>query len=395
MRKHVIILMSLVLLAIVTCTTIVAAAGTTTGGQATDFDVPAKSAVLIDAKTGQVLFDKNSHEILPPASITKIMTLLLAMEAIERKQVSLDDLVTISPFAMSMGGSQIFLSAQDRLPLRIMLEAITMASANDACVAVGEFLAGTEGNFVDKMNKRAQELGMKDTNFINATGLPMPDHYTTAYDISLMARQLIKYPEFRKWASTWHTEIQVADGKRGLSNTNSLLNQYPGLDGVKTGHTEEAGYCLAASVERSGVRLISVVLGTKSEQARNAASAALLDYGFRAFAQKVVVEKDTPFKDIAIQNGKKGSINAYTADNIRISVIRGEELKFDQNITSLKKVAPIKKGDKVGELVLTKGDIELGRTDLLASEDVGKATFIFKLFNWIGGLFKSLFNKIF
>lgn len=401
MRKQVVQVICLVLLALFISTGMVGAAAATPkaatpaapGAPTTDFDVPAKSAILIDAKTGQVLYEKNADEQLPPASITKIMTLLLAMEAVEKKQVTLNDLVTISPYAMSMGGSQIFLSSKDRLPLGTMLEAVTMASANDGCVAVAEFLAGTEGNFVDKMNRRAKELGMNNTHFSNATGLPLADHYTTAHDIALMARQLIKYPEFRKWASTWHTTVQLADGVRGLSNTNSLLNQYPGLDGVKTGHTDEAGYCLAASAERAGLRLVSVVLGTKNEQARNAASAALLDYGFRAFAQKVLVEKNTPIKGVSVQKGTKTSVEAYTADDIKVSVIRGETPAYQQKIESLNKLAPVKKGEKVGELVLVQGNNELGRTDLLASQDVGKATFIFRFFNWIGDLFHQLFGK--
>lgn len=362
---------------------------------AVEFQTPAKSAILMDAKTGQILWEKDAHKQLPPASMTKIMSLLLAMEAVESKKVSLDDLVSVSAYAESMGGSQIFLSAKDRLPLGTMLKAITVASANDACVAVAEFLGGTEESFVEQMNKRAQELGMKNTHFVNTTGLPDPDHYSTAYDLALMGRELIKYEQFREWAKIWTDKVQLVDGVRGMSNTNSLINTYQGLDGIKTGHTEEAGYCLTASAERNGFRLVSVVMNTKSQQERNQATAALLDFGFRSFTQRVLVEENEPVEDVAIQGGKKPTVSGYTADSIKQIMIRGENPDFRREVKSLRKKAPIKKDDKVGELIIYQGEKEIGRVDVLANEDVAKTNIFIRIFRAIGNFFKNLFGRIF
>lgn len=362
---------------------------------AVEFETPAKSAILLDVKTGQVLWEKNPHEKLAPASMTKIMSLLLAMEAVESKKVSLDDLVSVSSFAEGMGGSQIYLSAKDRLPLRTMLKAVTIASANDACVAVAEFLGGTEENFVDQMNKRARELGMKDTHFMNTTGLPHPDHYSTAYDVALMGRELIKYEEFREWAKIWTDKVQVTDGVRGMSNTNTLINTYHGLDGIKTGHTQEAGYCLAASAERNGFRLVSVVMNTKSERERNQATTALLDFGFRSFTQRVLVEENEPVEKVAVQGGKKAAVAGYTADSIKKLMIRGEDADFRRDVQSINKKAPIKKGDKVGELIIHQGQKEIGRVDILSNEDVARTNIFVRIFQAIGSFFKNLFGRIF
>ncbi|AZR74574.1 D-alanyl-D-alanine carboxypeptidase [Anoxybacter fermentans] len=361
---------------------------------AVEFDIPAKSAILIDAKTGQVLYEKEAHKKLPPASITKIMTLLLAMEAIERGEASLNDMVSISKRAESMGGSQIYLSTRDRLPLKTLLKAITVASANDACVAVAEYLGGTEENFVRMMNKRARELGMVNTHFVNSTGLPAENHYTTAYDISLMARELIKYKEIRKWARIWHETIQLHDGKRSITNTNTLIKSYPGIDGLKTGHTSEAGYCLVASVERDGFRLISVVMNTASEQQRNEASARLLDYGFRVFEHKVVVKENETVKDIPIQKGKKQTVDAYTAKSLQVVVFKGTSNQLRREIKPLGKSAPISKGEKVGELIVYQGEKELGRVDLLASEDVEKANIFILFFRWLWKLILDLIGQL-
>lgn len=362
---------------------------------AVEFETPAKSAILMDTKSGQILWEKNPHEKLPPASMTKIMSLLLAMEAVENKKVSLDDLVSVSAYAESMGGSQIFLSVKDRLPLETMLKAITIASANDACVAVAEFLGGTEENFVDQMNEKAKELGMKNTHFMNTTGLPHPDHYSTAYDIALMGRELIKYEQFREWAKIWTDKVQLADGVRGMSNTNSLINTYQGLDGIKTGHTEEAGYCLAASAERTGFRLVSVVMNTKSQQERNQATAALLDFGFRSFTQRVLVEENEPVENVGIQGGKKPTVSAYTAGSIKKLMIRGEDADFRREVKSINKKAPVKQGDKVGELTIYQGEKEIGKVDLLSNEDVAKTNIFVRIFRAIGDFFKNIFGRIF
>ncbi len=362
---------------------------------ADEFDIPAKSAILVDAATGQVLFEKDPHKTLPPASITKIMSLLLTFEAIDRGQASFDDMVLVSQNAEGMGGSQIYLSRKDKLPLSRMIEAVIIPSANDACVAIAEFIGGTEENFVRMMNQRAQELGMTDTHFINPTGLPADNHYTTAYDISLMARELIKYDKFREWAQVWHDTIQLYDREASITNTNSLI-KYSGLkiDGVKTGHTDEAGYCLAASAEKDGFRLISVVLNTENMTQRDESSAELLEYGFRAFERKVVVkenEKDLP--ELDVKQGKTKTVAAYTGQSLQVVVLRGTAADLRRETFSLEKVAPISKGDKVGELVVYQGTKELGRVDLLASEDVAKANIFVRFFRWLWSAILKLVER--
>lgn len=360
---------------------------------AVEFDIPSESAILIDSATGQVLFEKDAHKKLPPASITKIMTLLLAMEAIERGEASLEDKVSVSAFAESMGGSQIYLSTKDRVTLGLLLKAITIASANDACVALGEFIGGTEDNFVRMMNKRAKELGMKDTHFANTTGLPDDDHYTTAFDISIMSRELIKYDQIREWAKIWHDKIQLYNRQASITNTNTLIKSYSGLDGIKTGHTTEAGFCLSASVERNGFRLISVVLNTASEQLRNEATTRLLDYGFRAFEHKVVVKENESIPDIVINQGKELTVDTYTAKSLQLVVLKGTATDLRGEAKSLEKDAPIKKGEKVGELIIYQNEKELGRVDLLSTEDVDKANIFVRLLRWLWGLIGRLIEQ--
>lgn len=365
-----------------------------TGIAQAEFDVKAKSAVLVDGKTGQVLFEKDAYKQLPPASITKIMTLLLALEAIDRGEASLTDQVSISQRASSMGGSQIYLSPKDRLSLGTLLKAVAVASANDACVAVGEYIGGTEPNFVRRMNQRAKELGMENTHFENTTGLPDPDHYSTAYDISLMARELIQYDIFREWAQIWYEQIKVSDGYRDLVNTNSLIKSYPGLDGVKTGHTDVAGYCLAASAEQDGFRLISVVLNTDSPEERNEASTNLLNYGFRAFEHKVIVKENEQVEDIPIKQGKEQTVDAYTANSLGVVILKGLSGELRREIKTINQVAPVKKGEKVGELIVYQKEKELGRVDLLAAEDIEKANIFVRFFRWLWAKILELVSNI-
>jgi len=224
------------------------------------FDVATDSAILIEAETGQVLFEKNADRKLPPASMTKIMPLLITMEKLEEGTISLDDKVTISRYAESMGGSQIFLAANTQVELEKLIKAVTIASGNDASVAIGEYIAGTYSNFIAMMNERAEELGMDNTNFANSTGLPDPDNYATARDLSLVARELIKYEQVLEWASIWTETIQLPNREAMLVNTNGLINRYPSMDGLKTGHTQEAGFCLTATARKGNTRLISVVM---------------------------------------------------------------------------------------------------------------------------------------
>lgn len=359
-----------------------------------NFDIIPESAILIESTTGQVLFAKEVEKRLPPASITKIMSILLTMEALERGEISLDDQVSVSKRAEGMGGSQIYLSTKDHPTLEILLKAVVVASANDACVAIAEYLGGTEENFVRMMNRRAKELGMENTHFVNSHGLPVEGHYTTAFDISLMSREVIKYEQFRQWAQIWHENLQLTTRKASITNTNTLVKNYPNIDGIKTGHTSEAGYCLAASVERDGFRLIAVVLNTDSLEERYESTARLLDYGFRAFERKVVVKENEVISDIEIQQGKQKTIPGYIEKSLQVVVLKGTSSELRRESVFLDNVAPINQGDQVGELIVYQNEKELGRVAILAAEDVEKANIFMRLLNWLWSLILKLITGI-
>ena len=252
--------------------------------------------MLIDADTGEVLFEQDAHKELPPASVTKIMTMLLALEAVEDGKVKLSDEVVVSERAASMGGSQMYMEAGEVHTLEELLSGIAIVSANDACVAVSEYIAGSEEVFVEKMNKRAQELGMRDTHFVNTNGLPVTDHYTSAYDIAVMSRLLLQHEETQKWFTTWQTTIKVGlPGKEkefGLTNTNKLIKQYPGANGIKTGFTQEAGYCLSASATKENTTLIAVVLGAQTSGIRFSEVSKLLNYGFANYSSVTLADSE-------------------------------------------------------------------------------------------------------
>lgn len=367
---------------------------------AQDFDLDVPSAILIDADTGQVLYEKNADEKRPPASITKIMALLIAMEEAEKGNISLDDEVTVSRYAESMGGSQIFLSAGTRVKFGDLLKAVTVASANDASVAAAEAVAGSYINFVNWMNKRAEELGMENTHFENSTGLPVEygEHYSTARDIAIMSRELVKYPQILEWASIWDEYLDLPDRKARITNTNKLINTrtgYPGMDGLKTGHTNAAGYCLAATAKRNDVRLISVVLGCETEKDREEATTRLLDYGFNAFDKELLLAKGDLVQNIDIPDGKKTVTTAEAADNLYVLVKKGSKETLKKQVVIREGLkAPIKKGEIIGEeLILQDGKV-IARVDLLATEDIDRAGFFRRIWrafvNWIGGLVDRL-----
>ncbi|MCL4514237.1 MAG: D-alanyl-D-alanine carboxypeptidase [Firmicutes bacterium] len=352
------------------------------------FDIPSESAILTEASSGQVLWQKNAHKRLPPASISKIMTLLLAMEAVQTGRVSLDDQVTVSATASRQGGSEVFLAQGERFPLRDLLKAIAIASANDASVAVAEYLAGTEQAFVTSMNRRAKELGMKDTYFFDSSGLPAPEgvqgNYTTAYDVAIMSRELVKYPQILKWTSTWQDSLR--GGKFVLTNTNRLLNTYLGADGLKTGHTEEAGWSLSATSIRNGLRLIAVVLRTESDEARVEQAAHLMDYGFRAFARVPVASRGRRVGTVAVPNGTRTVLPVETGQPLVVLTRRGDESLVQKKLVLPRNVqAPLSKGQKVGELRATLGNETLGRVDLVAAEPVARANPVVVFFRRIWG----------
>jgi D-alanyl-D-alanine carboxypeptidase (penicillin-binding protein 5/6) len=338
----------------------------------------AKSAILIDADSGNVLHEHNSHEQLPPASITKIMTMLLVLEAVDRGQISLNDRITISERAASMGGSQMYMEQGEQQTVETLLKGMAIGSANDACVACSEYVGGTEQIFVEMMNKRAKELGMKDTHFVNTNGLPVEDHYTSAYDIAIMSKELLKHKVASEWFRTWQTTVTVGlKGKKqtefGLTNTNRLIKLYPGANGIKTGFTQEAGYCLSGSATKEGLTLIAVVLGCETTQLRWGETIRLLDYGFATYESVKIAKKEESLGTINIEKGSPASINAIPGEEISILVKKGEASKISKEAILFEKIkAPLNAGDQIGELVVFKSKKEIGRYPLIAQSKVNR-----------------------
>ncbi len=335
----------------------------------------------MDAGSGTVLFSKNGADRLPPASVTKVMTMLLAMEAIDRGQIKLSDKVTISERAASMGGSQMYMEPGEQHTLEQLMEGISMVSANDACVAVAEYISGSVEIFVENMNAKAKELGMENTNFVNTNGLPVAEHYTSAHDIAIMSCELIKHKKTHDWFTKWQDTMMVGlPGKQtefGLTNTNRLVKQYSGANGIKTGFTQEAGYCLSGSATREDMTLIAVVLGCSSSKIRFAEAAKLLDYGFATYDTVKLAEKGEPHGLIEIEKGEPNYINAVAGEEISILVKKGEKDSVTFQVDQESKVkAPVKKGDKIGEIVVYQNEKELGRYPLVAEESSEKASFV-------------------
>ena len=360
--------------------------------QASDFDVSVNSAILLEAETGEVIFEKNADKRVPPASITKIMTLLLAMEAVEDGKLNLDEEIEISRKAESMGGSQVYLPANITLKLESVLEAVAMASANDASVAIAEAVGGSYNNFIAMMNERAKELGMENTNFVNSTGLPAENHYSTARDISIMARELIKHKKVLEWTSTWLDYIELPERKAMVVNTNELIKRYDGFDGLKTGHTQEAGFCLAGTAENNNMRLISVVLNGETLKEREEVTTKLMDYGFNTFRKTTVVEKDKKINNIVIPNGKKTVTTGKVKNSFKTLVKVGQSDVVDSKIKLNDEIkAPVNKGDVLGKITISKNEEKIGKVDIVAKEDIKKANILVRMWrsftNWVGKLF--------
>ncbi|HHV62179.1 MAG TPA: D-alanyl-D-alanine carboxypeptidase [Firmicutes bacterium] len=387
------------LLCVLTCAGIISATSTPVGcaGQQPAqsqprLEISAPSAILMDSSSGRVLYERDAHKRMPPASITKIMTMLLAMEALEAGKISLNDKVIASEHACSMGGSQVWLEPGEEMLMSDMLKAIAVVSANDCSVAVAEHIAGAEEIFVDMMNARAKELGMNDTHFVNATGLPHPDHYTSAYDIALMSRELLKHPKVHEWFTIWIDYLR--DGKNILVNTNRLIKDYKGADGLKTGYTEEAKYCLAATAKRDGLRLISVVLGVPDSRTRFNEAARLLDYGFRYYVGVEVARAGDIVTQAPVQRGVAETVSAVAKGPLTALAPRGEEKKIKTEIRLDERItAPITKGQKLGELVALLDGEEVARVDLVAGEDVKKANIFQMFFRIIRNLFRMFLGR--
>ena len=340
-----------------------------------------KSACLMDADTGTVIYRQDDHKELPPASVTKIMTMLLVLEAEDAGKVKLTDHVTISERAASMGGSQMYMEPGEVHTLEELMQGIAMVSANDACVAVSEYIAGSEEVFVEKMNQRAEELGMRDTHFVNTNGLPVADHFTSAYDIAVMSRELLKHEETKNWFTTWQAAIKVGlPGKEkefGLTNTNKLLKQFPGACGIKTGFTQEAGYCLSAAASRDETTLIAVVLGAESSKSRTEEISKLLNYGFANYGTVTLAEKGEKIKEVQIDKGNPYLFYAVTGEKAVAFVRKGEESQVTRKVVMEKNIKlPLKKGEKVGVMEIYSGKDKIGTCDLVSNRAIEKADFL-------------------
>ncbi|MBE6600516.1 MAG: D-alanyl-D-alanine carboxypeptidase [Ruminococcaceae bacterium] len=348
-------------------------------------DLNAKSVILMEAKTGTVLYENNADEPLPPASVTKIMTILLVMEAIADKKASLDDTVTASAYATSMGGSQIYLKEGEQMPLSDMLKSVIIASASDCAVALAEHIAGSEEVFVARMNERARELGMKNTNFENTNGLDdtAQNHVTSARDIAIMSREVIKYETVLEYSSRWQDTVR--NGEFGLTNTNRLVRFYKGTTGLKTGSTAKAGFCVSATAERGGMSLIAVVMGSPSRDERNEAAKTLLDWGFANYA----LYSNTPSIDgkVRVLGGKTDSVEVETSSFAAV-VPKGSETGIEVKTELAESVAaPIKAGDKLGTVKYIQNGKTVGETDICAKESVDKISFGDVLLRIFGILF--------
>ena len=345
----------------------------------TDLGLTSKSALLMEEDTGTILYEQNSHEALPPASVTKVMTLLLIYEGERDGKFDWTDTVQVSEHAASMGGSQVFLEEGETQTAADMTKSIAIASANDAAVAMAEFLAGSEEAFVQKMNERAKELGMEDTNFVNACGLDTEGHVSSAYDIALMSRELMEnFPEIKEYTTTWQDSIvhKTRRGEEtfGLTNTNKLIQWYDGATGLKTGSTGNALYCLSGTAERDGMGLIAVVMAAPDYKVRFREVMQLLDYGFANYAIEKGREKGYAMGEVSVEKGMTDTVEAVVAEEISVLVPKGKEAQWETRTELLPAVsAPVEAGTKVGELVYLRDGEEVGRVELTAGENVAKA----------------------
>ena len=345
----------------------------------TDLGLTSKSALLMEEDTGTILYEQNSHEALPPASVTKVMTLLLIYEGERDGKFDWTDTVQVSEHAASMGGSQVFLEEGETQTAADMTKSIAIASANDAAVAMAEFLAGSEEAFVQKMNERAKELGMEDTNFVNACGLDTEGHVSSAYDIALMSRELMEnFPEIKEYTTTWQDSIvhKTRRGEEtfGLTNTNKLIQWYDGATGLKTGSTGNALYCLSGTADRDGMGLIAVVMAAPDYKVRFREVMQLLDYGFANYAIEKGREKGYAMGEVPVEKGMTDTVEAVVAEEISVLVPKGKEAQWETKTELLPAVsAPVEAGTKVGELVYLRDGEEVGRVELTAGENVEKA----------------------
>ena len=335
----------------------------------------ATSAILIEASTGEIIYQKNIHEKRPPASMTKMMSMLLIMESLEKGNISLTDEVTASAYASSMGGSQIFLEAGEKMSVEELLKGIAIGSGNDATVAMAEKIAGTEKNFAKLMNDRAKELGLKNTNFKNATGLDAENHYSTAYDMAMIAKELVKHEKILEFTGTYEEYLRKdSDSPFWLVNTNKLVRFYSGADGLKTGFTSEAGYCLTATAKKDNMRLITVVMNEPTSQIRNSETTSMLDYGFNMYGINEILNTDTILSKEKVELGEIEEVEVVPTENVQILNNKNKEQRnvtYETEINNIK--APIKVGDIVGKIKVIENGKTINTIDITVKENVEKA----------------------
>jgi serine-type D-Ala-D-Ala carboxypeptidase (penicillin-binding protein 5/6) len=344
--------------------------------KSSDITENVRSAILIERDTGNVLYEKNSNEELPPASMTKIMTMLLIMEAIDQGKLTWDEKVRTSEYAASMGGSQIFLEPGEEMTTKQMLQGIAIGSGNDASVAMAERIAGSEEGFVDMMNDKVKELGLKNTVFKNTTGLPESGHYSSANDMAVMAKELLKYEDITKFTGSYEAYLREnTDKKFWLVNTNKLVRFYPGVDGLKTGFTAEAKYCLTATAQKDGMRVIAVVFGAPTSKERNAQVTKMLNFAFSQYQTHPMFKRNQSLGIAHVSKGKEKTVEAVTNEPLSLLTKKGEKTEdVEQKITLKKNLdAPIQKGDKVGSVKLMKDGKVVLESDLVAKNDVKEA----------------------
>ena len=349
-------------------------------------EVDAKAALLMEKETGDVLYEYNAHDKLEPASVTKVMTLLLVMEAIDGGLLSREDTVQVSARAASMGGSQVYLKEGEVMSVHDLLKAVTVASGNDASVALAEHLAGSEGAFVERMNQRARELGMEDTTFLNCTGLPAPGHLTSAYDIALMSRELIlNHPGIREYTTIWMDSLR--DGAFQLANTNKLIRFYEGATGLKTGSTDAAGFCISATAERDGMELIAVILKSTTGDTRSATARSMLDFGFANYTV-LDVKPAQALPPVEVLLGEQEYVQPVLAQGGRLLVEKTQVNSVETSVSLCPDVeAPVTAGQKLGEMTVTIDGQVREVIDIVSAQEVERLTTF--------GIFRDLLREFF
>ena len=350
------------------------------------FEDHSKSSVLMCADTGDIIYENNAYEHLSPASVTKVMSILLILEALDSGKISLKDEVSASPNAVAMGGSQIWLEEGEKMTVEELFKAVVIASANDACTALAEHIAGSTASFAAMMNERARQLGLENTNFENCTGLDdtAVNHYSCAYDIAVTAREVLNHKLIFNYTTIWLDYLR--GGETELNNTNKLVNTYSGITGLKTGTTSKAGFCVCATAERDGMRLISVVLGADSSDARFKSASNMLDYGFANYQVVTPQIDENKIVEVKVQNGVEKKIKPVYDETDMLLIKKGTgEISYEYSVLQ-KTAAPLKEGDKLGEIVMLSGSEEIKRIPLFAGKSIDKISYLF--------IFKNILSNI-